>query len=253
MLSIANKLVRNMNHNNVIKIRKSLEGSKSLTVLTGAGVSADSGVPTFRGKDGLWKNFRAEELATPQAFERDPELVWEWYNMRREKLATISPNPAHHAIVDMEVKVKDFTLITQNVDGLHEKSGSRNILELHGNIWKVRCTECDSVSDNHKVPIEILPYCDDCGGLLRPHIVWFGEMLPGDVLSSANAALGKCDMMLIIGTSGLVQPAASMALIAKRAGAYVVEANLEATSNSDIADEIIIGRAAETIPALVSV
>jgi NAD-dependent deacetylase len=241
-----------MDHNKVKKIRKRLEESKSLTVLTGAGVSADSGVPTFRGKDGLWNNYRAEELATPQAFERDPKLVWEWYNMRREKLATIKPNPAHHAITNLEGKIGDFTLITQNVDGLHDKSGSKNILELHGNIWKVRCTECDSVTDNHDVPIHILPYCDDCGGLLRPHIVWFGEMLPGDVLSSANAALGKCDMMLIIGTSGFVQPAASMAFIAKRAGAYIVEANLEATANSDIADETIIGRAAETIPALVS-
>lgn len=241
-----------MDHNKVKKIRKRLEESKSLTVLTGAGVSADSGVPTFRGNDGLWKNFRAEELATPQAFERDPKLVWEWYNMRREKLVTIKPNPAHHAITNLEGKIGDFTLITQNVDGLHEKSGSQNILELHGNIWKVRCTECDSVTDNHNVPIEILPYCDDCGGLLRPHIVWFGEMLPGDVLSSANAALGKCDMMLIIGTSGVVQPAASMAFIAKRAGAYIVEANLEATANSDIADEVIIGRADEIIPALAS-
>ncbi len=240
-----------MDHNKVIKILKRLEESKSLTVLTGAGVSADSGVPTFRGNDGLWKNYRAEELATPQAFERDPELVWEWYNMRREKLATISPNPAHHAIADMEEKAKDFTLITQNVDGLHEKSGSKNILELHGNIWKVRCVECNSVTDNYDVPIEILPYCDDCSGLLRPHIVWFGEMLPGEVLSSANAALQRCDMMLIVGTSGVVQPAASMVFIAKRAGAYIVEANLEATANSDIADDTIIGRAAEIIPALV--
>ena len=238
-----------MDHNQVKKIRKKLAECKSLTILTGAGVSADSGMPTFRGNDGLWKNYRAEELATPEAFERDPELVWKWYNMRREKLSAISPNPAHHAIVDLEKKVKDFSLITQNVDGLHEKSGSRNILELHGNIWKVRCTECHAVTDNHNVPIEILPYCDDCGGLLRPHIVWFGEMLPGDVLSSANAALARCDMMLIVGTSGVVQPAASMAFLAKRSGAYIVEANLEATPHSDIVDETIIGRAAEIIPA----
>jgi len=240
-----------MDHNKVKKIKERLDRSQSLTILTGAGVSADSGVPTFRGNDGLWKSLRAEELATPDAFERDPELVWEWYNMRREKLATISPNPAHYAIADMEKKVKDFTLITQNVDGLHEKSGSINILELHGNIWKVRCTECDSVTDNYEVPIEIPPHCDDCGGLLRPHIVWFGEMLPGEVLSSSNAALQRCDMMLIVGTSGVVQPAASMAFLAKRAGAYIVEANLEVTPNSDIADETVIGRAAEIIPALV--
>ncbi|MEE9591498.1 MAG: NAD-dependent deacylase [Thermodesulfobacteriota bacterium] len=238
--------------NNVIEdVRNRLSVASSVTILTGAGISAESGVPTFRGEDGLWRNYRAEELATPQAFKRDPVLVWEWYNMRRERLSDIEPNQAHYALARLEKRVGDFTLITQNVDGLHEKGGSRNIIELHGNIWRVRCTGCGGIKDNHDVPIDILPYCVDCGGLLRPHIVWFGEMLPDDVLSSAYSALEICKIMIVVGTSGIVQPAASMAYTAKRAGAYVIEVNLEMTPNSGIVDRTIIGKAAEILPLLI--
>jgi NAD-dependent deacetylase len=232
-------------------VRNRLSAASSVTVLTGAGVSAESGVPTFRGKDGLWRNYRAEELATPQAFERDPVLVWEWYNMRRDRLSGIEPNQAHYTLAKLEERVDDFTLITQNVDGLHEKGGSRNIIELHGNIWMVRCTKCGGIKENHDIPIDIPPYCEGCGGLLRPHIVWFGEMLQDNILSSAYSALERCKIMIVIGTSGIVQPAASMAYTAKRAGAYVIEVNLEMTPNSGVVDKTITGKAAEILPLMV--
>ncbi|MDT8316369.1 MAG: NAD-dependent deacylase [bacterium] len=241
-----------MNEKQISRIKSKLSLAKSVSILTGAGISAESGVPTFRGKGGLWRSYRAEELATPEAFRRDPELVWEWYNMRREKIALLSPNMAHKALASFEKKTTDFTLITQNVDGLHEEAGSRNILELHGNIWKVRCTGCGIVSENHDLPIDILPRCRECGGLLRPHIVWFGEMLPADIISSAYAALERCDILLVVGTSGVVQPAASMASIARQAGAYVVELNIEKTPNSRVVDEAIAGKAAEILPTLLN-
>jgi NAD-dependent deacetylase len=214
-------------------------------------VSAESGVPTFRGEGGLWRNYRAEELATPQAFARDPSLVWEWYNMRREALADIRPNPAHTALAMLEGRVEDFTLITQNVDGLHEEGGSRNIVELHGNIWRVRCTGCGVVEENRDVPIVIPPSCSTCGALLRPHIVWFGEALPDDAITAAYAALERCDILLVVGTSGVVQPAASMASVAKGAGGYVVEVNIELTPNTTVVDKTIAGKAAEVLPLIV--
>lgn len=237
---------------NYSTIRSRLSQAASICVLTGAGISADSGVPTFRGKDGLWQNFRAEDLATPEAFSRDPRLVWEWYNWRREIIATKSPNAAHHALVEMERRTRSFHLITQNVDGLHGKAGSENLIEIHGNIWKVRCTACGSITENHDVPIVILPYCSECGGLLRPHIVWFGESLdPLDIERSMDA-LQTCEILLIIGTSGVVHPAAAFASTAKRGGAYVIEINLEETPNSYLVDEVLIGRASELVPLLVN-
>ena len=239
-----------MNKEQLSRIKSKLGLAKSVSVLTGAGISAESGVPTFRGEGGLWRNFRAEELATPEAFRRDPELVWEWYNMRREKIAPLLPNMAHKVLASLENKTTDFTLITQNVDGLHERAGSKNILELHGNIWKVRCSVCGIVSENHDLPIDIPPRCSNCGGLLRPHIVWFGEMLSTDIINEAYAALERCDILLVVGTSGVVQPAASMASIARQAGAYVVEVNIEKTPNSHVVDEAITGKAAEILPVL---
>ena len=240
-----------MNQIKIEKVKAQLKRARSISVLTGAGISADSGVPTFRGKGGLWKNFRAEELATPEAFDSNPTLVWEWYNMRREKLVAIKPNPAHTALATLEKRCEDFTLITQNVDGLHKKGGSKNTLELHGNIWKVRCTVCGVVEENYDVPIALPPHCNGCGGLLRPHIVWFGEMLEEEVLTEAYSALERCGVLMIIGTSGVVQPAASMALIGKRSGAFVVEVNLENTPSSEVVDETIVGRAAEVVPSLI--
>ena len=239
-----------MNEEQLSRIRSKLVQAKSVSVLTGAGISAESGVPTFRGEGGLWRKYRAEDLATPEAFRRDPELVWEWYNMRREKIAPLLPNMAHKALASFEKKTTDFTLITQNVDGLHEEAGSKNILELHGNIWKVRCTGCGKITENHDLPIDILPRCKNCGGLLRPHIVWFGEMLSTDIINEANAALERCDILLVVGTSGVVQPAASMTSVAKQAGAYVVEVNIERTPNSHVVDEALTGKAAEILPVL---
>lgn len=223
-----------------------------MTVLTGAGISADSGVPTFRGAEGLWKDFRPEELASPEAFERDPLLVWEWYNWRRELLATKDPNPGHKALVELEKSTEKFWLITQNVDGLHATAGSQNLSEIHGNIWKVRCTGCGIVEDNRDVPIEILPKCHTCHGLFRPHIVWFGESLDAQDLRNSYAALESCEVLLIIGTSGTVYPAASFAAVAKNRGAFVAEVNLDQTPNSGLVDIAVQGRAKDILPQLLA-
>jgi len=224
--------------------------ARSVTVLTGAGISADSGVPTFRGTDGLWRNFRAEDLATPEAFAREPRLVWEWYNWRRELLATKTPNPAHWALADFEQRVETFWLITQNVDGLHRAAGSRKLTEIHGNIWKVRCTACSAIEENRAVPIPILPSCGRCAAAVRPHIVWFGEALAEEDLRRSYEALERCEILLIVGTSGIVYPAASFAPVAKAAGAYVIEINVEATPHGGLVDTALRGRAKDVVPAL---
>lgn len=231
-------------------LKNKLASARAITVLTGAGISADSGVPTFRGTDGLWRNYRAEDLATPEAFERDPRLVWEWYNWRRELIAMKQPNPAHTTVVELERRYEQFWLITQNVDGLHRTAGSRKLSEIHGNIWKVRCTECQSVEENRDVPIAILPTCRQCNGLLRPHIVWFGESLHAEDLARCASALQACDMLLVIGTSGVVYPAAGFASTAKEAGAFVAEINLDSTPQSDLADLSMRGRAKDVVPLL---
>lgn len=231
-------------------VREKIAAAQSLAVLTGSGISADSGVPTFRGADGLWRNFRAENLATPEAFERDPRLVWEWYNWRRELIATKTPNAAHAAVVELERRCSEFWLITQNVDGLHRAAGSQKLSEIHGNIWKVRCTACSVVEDNHDVPIPILPSCRHCQGLLRPHIVWFGESLLASDLSRCAAALQSCDVLLVIGTSGVVYPAAGFASAAKEAGAFVAEINPDATPHSETVDVSLRGRTKEVVPLL---
>ncbi len=234
----------------ILDVRDRLLSSRSVTVLTGAGISADSGVPTFRGADGLWKNFRPEELASPEAFDRDPQLVWEWYNWRRELLSTKTPNPAHDALVQLEALLPHFWLITQNVDGLHAEAGTRNLSEIHGNIWKVRCTQCHQISSNREVPLPYPPTCTSCQGLLRPHIVWFGESLDSDVLEHCYSALSDCEILLIVGTSGVVYPAASFAPVAKNQGAFVVELNLEETPNSSVVDVSFQGKAKELVPLL---
>ena len=231
-------------------VKEKLSTAGAITVLTGAGISADSGVPTFRGADGLWRNFRAEDLATPEAFERDPRLVWEWYNWRRELIATKQPNEAHRALVELERRGRRFWLITQNVDGLHRMAGSRNLSEIHGNIWRVRCTACGSIEENRDVPIAILPTCRSCRGLLRPHIVWFGESLFSEDLSRCATALRACEVLLVVGTSGVVYPAAGFASAAKQAGAFVAEINLEPTPQSGLVDCSLQGRAKEIVPLL---
>ena len=234
----------------IAEVKARLAGARAVAVLTGAGISADSGVPTFRGADGLWRNYRAEDLATPEAFARDPRLVWEWYNWRRELIATKIPNAAHHTLVELERRVERFWLITQNVDGLHPDAGSGNLSEIHGNIWKVRCTQCRQVQENRAVPIPMLPLCPACGGLLRPHIVWFGESLDPDDLDRSVAAVGSCEVLLIIGTSGVVYPAASFAALARQAGAFVAEINLDPAPNPQVVDLTIGGRAADVVPEL---
>lgn len=238
------------NEEKIRLVRDHLVKSSQAVVLTGAGVSAESGVPTFRGAGGLWKQYRATDLATPEAFLRDPRLVWEFYNWRRELLVPLEPNPAHLALAEMERRLPGFVLITQNIDGLHSKAGSRNMLELHGNLWWVRCTACSSLVEDRTVPLPPLPSCPACGGLLRPHVVWFGEMLDRNVLAAAYEAIGRCDLMIVIGTSGTVQPAASMGTQARAHGAVTVEINLDATPYTDAYDITIDGKAGEIVPRL---
>jgi NAD-dependent deacetylase len=233
------------------RVRDWLAAAARVAVLTGAGISAESGVPTFRGKDGLWQGFRATDLATPEAFARDPKLVWRFYNWRRELLAPLRPNPAHEALVRLEGKVSQFILLTQNIDDLHRKAGSRNIVELHGNIWLVRCIRCLRVSRNEEAPLPELPTCPECGDLLRPHVVWFGEALDPAELERAVDAARSCQVMLVIGTSAVVQPAASLALVARERGARVVEVNLEATPYTRLLDEALHGKAGTLVPQLV--
>jgi NAD-dependent deacetylase len=222
----------------------------SIAVLTGAGISAESGVPTFRGEDGLWQQYRAEELATPGAFRRNPTLVWEWYDWRRSLIASCEPNAAHYTLSEIENHCRDFTLITQNVDGLHQRAGSMKVVQLHGNIWQVRCTAEHTIFENHDVPLPEIPPTCSCGALLRPHVVWFGESLEPEILSAAYRRVESCQLMLVIGTSAVVQPAASLPAIAKDRGAYLIEINIERTPLSPWADEVILGSAAEELPKL---
>ncbi len=219
-------------------------------VLTGAGVSAESGIPTFRGEAGLWKNYRPEELANPQAFARDPKTVWEWYDWRRGIIAKAVPNAGHQAVAAVEKHFSDFTLITQNVDGLHQAAGSERLLELHGNIWKTRCTSCGAIEEEYSVPLkDFEPRCS-CGGLLRPHIVWFGESLSPQVMEESFACAAACRLMLVVGTSGIVQPAASLPLTAKEAGAVLIEVNADETPLTPLMDESLRGSAGEVLPEL---
>jgi len=231
-------------------LKNAIKGAERVTVLTGAGISAESGVPTFRGEGGLWRNHDVMELATPYAFERDPELVWEFYNWRRDLISKLTFNPAHKALVDLERIKPSFTLISQNVDGLHLLAGSKNLLEIHGNLWKVRCTRCNEITLDLSPDMGPLPKCKTCGSLLRPHVVWFGESLDGELLNRAVDASKNCDIMLVIGTSSVVQPASSLAFQAKDGGAIVAEINLEATPNSQFMDFAFHGKAGEIVPRL---
>ncbi len=224
--------------------------AKPVVVLTGAGVSAESGIPTFRGADGLWRTYRATDLATPEAFRRNPELVWEFYNWRREIINTCRPNTAHQTIALMEQNLSSFTLITQNIDGLHEHAGSQNVIALHGNIWRVRCTGCNYRGEDRKVPLpRIPPLCAKCGGLLRPDVVWFGESLQREVLEAAWRASSRAGLMLVVGTSALVQPAASLPILAKDNGATLIEINPDHTPLSPYIDQKLRGSAGEILPA----
>ena len=228
-----------------------VQNARHIVVLTGSGISAESGIPTFRGKDGLWRQYRAEQLATPAAFDRDPRLVWEWYDWRRGIIGAKQPNPGHNVLAGWEKRRASFSIITQNIDGFHQKAGSENVIELHGNIWKVRCTEEGTVFDNNEIPIGNLPpHCPDCGALLRPHVVWFGESLEMGVLSDAFRLSGECDLMFVIGTSALVQPAASLPLAAREAGSVLVEINPDTTPLSPAVDFSFRGASGEILPRI---
>lgn len=230
-------------------VKALVDGAERIVVLTGAGVSAESGVPTFRGADGLWNGLRAEDLAHPEAFARDPQKVWDFYNWRRDMLRQCRPNPAHEALAAMEATTPSFNLITQNVDGLHQQAGSESVLELHGNIWRVRCPQCTFKTEDHDV-LPPLPKCPGCNALLRPDVVWFGEQLEPGTLHSSVEAAANADILLVIGTSGLVQPAASLADLANRHGAVTVEVNLEPTPNTGFMDFALHGKAGEILPRL---
>jgi NAD-dependent deacetylase len=223
-----------------------------LVALTGAGVSQESGLRTFRdAQTGLWSHYKPTELASPEAFARDPKLVWDWYAWRREAVKAVRPNAGHYALVEFEKRTAQFTLITQNVDNLHRMAGSQNVLELHGNIQRVRCADCYTFTETWDDDTEAVPRCKECGGLLRPDVVWFGESLPRDQLEIAVQAARTCDVFFSIGTSGVVQPAASLAFAAHNHGAVVVEINSESTPLTSKADYVLNGKSGEILPAFV--
>lgn len=228
-----------------------LRAARRVVALTGAGVSAESGVPTFRGSGGLWQGRRAEELATPTAFARDPELVWRFYEERRRRLTSVQPNPAHRVLAAWQDRFPSYTLVTQNVDGLHWAAGSRQVLELHGNIWRVRCAACGREREDRTVPLPALPpRCTRCGGMERPAVVWFGEGLPEDVFFRAAEAAGEADVILVVGTSAVVYPAAGLVELAASHGASVIEVNPEPSALAHHASVALRGPAGEVLPRL---
>jgi len=229
-----------------------LAAAKSVTVLTGAGVSAESGVPTFRdAQTGLWAKYSPEDLATPRAFLRNPRLVWEWYEWRRKLVADARPNPAHLALAEMESLFPAFDLVTQNVDGLHQRAGSRNVTELHGNIMRTKCYDDNMLVSTWDHTGEVPPKCPRCGGLLRPDVVWFEEPLPEAALKTATNAARQCQLFLSVGTSTLVYPAAGLPEEALRSGATVVEINPHRTPFTDSASFVLAGSAGGVLPKLV--
>jgi NAD-dependent deacetylase len=234
------------------RLLEALSSATAVAALTGAGISAESGVPTFRGNNGLWKKFKPEELANFDAFIRNPDLVWEWYAYRKKLIAEVKPNPGHYALAEMEKLFQDFAVITQNIDNLHCRAGSRKVYELHGNIERNYCINCGRRYRNEELASTTSsPRCVDCGGLIRPDVVWFGELLPTEPWELADRASRNADVFFSIGTSAIVYPAASLPLVAKENGAYIVEINAEPTPLSDIAHESLIGKAGEILPRLV--
>lgn len=222
-----------------------------LIALSGAGISKASGIPTFRGENGLWKDYNPKELATPQAFERDPELVWDWYSWRISLIKNKTPNLAHYALVTLEKAGLLECVLTQNVDSLHQRAGIENIIELHGNIFRARCEKCHKRIHLDHAPKE-LPICS-CGKLLRPDVVWFGESLDSRLLEkSQNVLTNQCDVLLVIGTSGIVYPVASFPKIAKKNNAVILEFNIQQTPISHIADVLIQGKAEKLLPEFVN-
>ncbi|MBL0142143.1 MAG: NAD-dependent deacylase [Betaproteobacteria bacterium] len=235
--------------------RDLLDHATCVAVLTGAGISAESGIPTFRDAlTGLWENFRPEELATPEAFEANPKRVWDWYAWRREKVREARPNAGHHALARLERRCRDhdvdFTLVTQNVDGLHREAGSLRVIELHGNIRRVKCFDRHHPADEWPEG-DCVPKCPACGSLLRPDVVWFGEGLPPEALAAALAAARTCDVFLCVGTSTVVEPAASLPFMALEVGARVIEVNPQPTPLTRHVTVSLRGAAGEILPLLV--
>jgi len=232
---------------------KLIASVQRVTVLTGAGVSAESGVPTFRdSQTGLWSNFNWEELATSAGFLSNPRVVWAWYARRREIVARAKPNPAHLALAEMEGCVPHFTLITQNIDGLHCRAGSKNVIELHGNITRTKCFNDNTPVTDWPETEDVPPRCPNCGGLLRPDVVWFGEAMPEEETKRAFIDSTGCDIFLSIGTSAEVYPAAALPMHAQKSGATLVEINTDATSLATQADFVLIGKAGVILPKLLA-
>jgi NAD-dependent deacetylase len=239
----------NIDHNLVQLLRK----SQRIVVLTGAGISKESGIPTFReAQTGLWAQYEPTELATPRAFQRNPKLIWEWYQWRRALVSQAKPNPGHTALVQMTQKTPRLTLITQNVDGLHQRAGSKNVVELHGNIMRTKCFNHNHLVEDWLEDDNVPPSCPICGGMLRPDVVWFGENLPPKALEMAIDAAQHADIFFSIGTSGIVEPAASLPHLARKAGAVLIEINPNQTPLTAFADFILTGLAGTILPDLVS-
>ena len=237
--------------------------SKFLICFTGAGISAESGIPTFRDSGGLWEKYRIEDVATPEAFHKNPRFVWEFYLERRKKIKEASPNPAHYALASLEKafkeKDREFYVITQNIDNLHRIAGNENIIELHGNIWYTKCSNpnCSNSTPFYDDRVnmdeyeEFPPRCEICGSLLRPHVVWFGEPLPEDAINRAFNVSSMADAVIVIGTSGSVFPAAYVPYIVKEKGGSVIEVNVRRSSITHIADVFIMGKAGDIVPRIV--
>jgi len=238
-----------MEMENVLSVAYTISNANYMIALTGAGISKESNVPTFRGEDGLWRNYDAMELATPDAFRRNPALVWEWYTWRQGLIAECDPNPAHLTLASWEKRGLLRALITQNVDGLHIRAGSTNIHEIHGDIWGLKCTSCE-YKGRLESPAAGIPTCPECSDNLRPDVVWFGESLDRDTISNVYNELEQADVCLVIGTSALVQPAATFPLIVKQRGGQLIEMNVEQTPLSSIVDFHVSGKAGEILPKL---
>lgn len=223
--------------------------SEKVVFFTGAGISAESGIPTFRGKDGIWNKLKPEELANFNAFMRNPQMVWEWYNHRKKIIHESKPNSGHIAIAEFEKYFDDVTVVTQNIDNLHRRAGSKKIYELHGNIERNYCVDCRTFYNEELDFSEGVPKCR-CGGLIRPDVVWFGEFLPADQLEASERAAINSDIFFVVGTSAVVYPAAGLVYTAKRSGSYIVEVNIEETEVSSIADISFFGEAGKVLPEI---
>lgn len=223
--------------------------SKSIVVLTGAGVSQESGISTFRGEDGLWNDFKPEELANYGSFIKSPKIVWDWYEWRKDIIMNAQPNACHYGLSRIESK-KNILIVSQNVDGLHEEAGSKNLIELHGNIWETICIKCMDVQKEKSLHKDIPPDCSLCNGLLRPNVVWFDEIIPASKIDNISEKINHCDLFLILGTSGLVQPASLFGVYAKQKNKYVIEINLDDTPNNHFYDLHITDKVGEVFNSL---